>query len=94
MIYQLLMRVWEDCKADGAEKDDPELGSRLADEVQKHVVGIEEDIEAKKKELAEEIKEKNKKITSENIKDGFESAVRDSSYYLVAEIASKRMSSV
>jgi cell division cycle protein 37 len=87
MILKLLSQVWEKCKEGGAEKGDTDLGEKLAGHVGEHVVGLREEIEKKTKELEAETEEKGKKITSEDIHEGWDSKVRmsfdasvDSSY--------------
>lgn len=53
------------------------LGKELAVEMAMHVTQLKKAIDDKKKELENEIKEQKKKITSEDIHEGFDSKVRD-----------------
>jgi cell division cycle protein 37 len=75
MILTLLGQVWEQCKEEGVERDDSGLGERLAKGVGEHVEGLRVEIEKKGKEIEEEEKEKTKKITSEDIHEGWDSKV-------------------
>ena len=52
------------------------LGKELATEMAKHVKQLGEMIERDKKELADEVAEQKKKITTDDIHEGFESHVR------------------
>jgi cell division cycle protein 37 len=76
MILTLLTQVWEKCKEEGVGRDDSDLGEKLAERIGEHVAGLKEDIAKKSKELEEEAKERNKKITSEDIHEGWDSKVK------------------
>jgi cell division cycle protein 37 len=75
MILTLLNQVWGKCKEAGASKDDLDLGDKLASSVGEHVVGLKEEIEKKGKELKDEEEEKTRKITSEDIHEGWDNKV-------------------
>lgn len=51
------------------------LGQELADEMAMHVTRLKKSIGDKRKEIEEEIREQNKKITSDDIHEGFDSKV-------------------
>ncbi|KXN88079.1 Hsp90 co-chaperone Cdc37 [Leucoagaricus sp. SymC.cos] len=55
-----------------SEKD-AKLGKELATEMAMHAEQLKKSIDDKKRELEQELKEQNKKITSEDIHDGFDS---------------------
>ena len=75
MLLSLLLQVWEEAKKGGVEKDDPRLGDVLVKGLQGHVQKLEEHQKTLKKELADEEAEQKKKITSDDIHEGFESHV-------------------
>ncbi|EKM79280.1 hypothetical protein AGABI1DRAFT_74161 [Agaricus bisporus var. burnettii JB137-S8] len=54
-----------------SEKD-ARLGSELADEMSMHVKELQKEIDKKKQELEEEVQEQKRKITSEDIHEGFD----------------------
>jgi hypothetical protein len=76
MIYALLLRVYEDVKGKGIEGQDPRMGDALQDALKTHLGQLDADIADKKAKIEEEKSEKSKKITSEDIHEGFESKVR------------------
>ncbi|GJE88379.1 hsp90 co-chaperone Cdc37 [Phanerochaete sordida] len=73
MLLTLMLKVWEEAKKDGAEKDDPRLGEVLVKSLKKHIEELEKHQEKLRKELAQEEAEQKKKITSDDIHEGFES---------------------
>jgi cell division cycle protein 37 len=75
MLQLLLIKVWEDVKEKGVQKDDPELDNALVDGLQEHVNQLAERQEQIKVEFETEQKEQAKKITSEDIHEGFDSKV-------------------
>jgi cell division cycle protein 37 len=75
MLCTLLMNVFEELKKDGIGAGDERLGPKLVEQLEGHVVGLSEAITNKKEELAVEEAEKKKKITSEDIHEGFETTV-------------------
>lgn len=75
MLLALMLRVWEEVKETGVGKDDPQLGDKLAEGLRTHLVRMGEHQEKLKKELAQEEEEQHKKITSDDIHDGFDSRV-------------------
>ena len=77
MLLALMLQVWEDAKKKGVEKDDPKLGDALVDGLKAHLVRIDEHQAKMRKELAAEEEELKKKITSEDIHEGFDSKVSD-----------------
>ncbi len=77
MLLALMLQVWEEAKKKGVEKDDPKLGDALVDGLKVHLVRIDEHQEKMRKELAAEEEEMKKKITSEDIHEGFDSKVSD-----------------
>ena len=77
MLLALMLQVWEEAKKKGVEKDDPKLGDALVDGLKASIVRINEHQEKMRKELAAEEEEMKKKITSEDIHEGFNSKVSD-----------------
>ncbi|TBU61928.1 Cdc37 N terminal kinase binding-domain-containing protein [Dichomitus squalens] len=73
MLLALMLQVWEEAKKKGVEKDDPKLGQALVEGLKTHLVRIDEHQEKLRKELAKEEAEMHKKITSEDIHEGFDS---------------------
>jgi cell division cycle protein 37 len=75
MLLALMLKVWEGAKTQGVDKDDPKLGEALVKGLKKHDVELAQHQEKLRKELASEEAEQNKKITSDDIHEGFESHV-------------------
>ena len=82
MLLSLLTRVTQETKdklkalsLQESEKEE-RLGKELATEMAKHVKQLGEMIERDRKELADEVAEQKKKITTDDIHEGFESRVR------------------
>ncbi|EIN12685.1 hsp90-like protein [Punctularia strigosozonata HHB-11173 SS5] len=74
MLLAVLNKASEDAKAKKEEsKSDPDLGELLIDEIKMHVMKLGEAIENWQKELEELQKEKTKKITTEDMHDGWDS---------------------
>lgn len=73
MTQTLLLKVWEEVKENGVEKDDLGLGKALVDGLQKHLSKLAEDHEKSKVDLQTEEKEMSKKITSDDLHEGFDS---------------------
>ncbi|RPD62743.1 hypothetical protein L226DRAFT_482105 [Lentinus tigrinus ALCF2SS1-7] len=73
MLLSLLLQVWEEAKKKGVEKDDPKLGEALVAGLKEHLVKIDQHQEKLRKDLQHEEEELHKKITSEDIHEGFES---------------------
>ncbi len=76
MILSLLMQVFNDAKEKGVGKNDDRLREVLIANLKSHVVKLGEKQEELKKILETEESEKTKKITSEQIHDGWESKVK------------------
>lgn len=75
MVLSLLLGVWEDAKKEGVDKDSPRLGEVLVQGLQKHVQQLAEHQTKMRKDLATEEAEQKKKITSDDIHEGFDSHV-------------------
>lgn len=76
MILSLLMQVRNDAKEKGFENNKERLAEVLVTNLKSHVVKLGEQQEKLKKELDSEKSEKSKKITSEDIHEGWDSHVR------------------
>lgn len=76
MVHQLLMKVSGESKEKGYARDDRRLAAALVDGVKEHLGKLQVESQKKKDELAAEQKEKAKKITAEDIHEGWESKVR------------------
>ncbi|EPQ54468.1 hypothetical protein GLOTRDRAFT_93972 [Gloeophyllum trabeum ATCC 11539] len=72
MILSLLLQVYEEAKKKGLSKDDPKLGETLVAELDAHVKRLGEHNDKLRKELHDLEEEQKKKITSEDIKEGWE----------------------
>ncbi|KAI0669237.1 Cdc37 N terminal kinase binding-domain-containing protein, partial [Trametes maxima] len=73
MLLSLMLQVWEDTKKKGVEKDDPKLSDALVAGLKAHLAKMDEHQGKLKKDLAEEEEEQTKKITMEDLHEGFES---------------------
>ncbi|OCH90907.1 hypothetical protein OBBRIDRAFT_729866 [Obba rivulosa] len=73
MLLALLLQVWDEAKKDGAEKDDPKLGDALVNGLKQHIVKLGEHQEKFKAELVKEEEEQKKKITMDDLHEGFDS---------------------
>jgi cell division cycle protein 37 len=87
MIYHLLLTVYEDVKKKGIEKDSAKMGAALVEGMEGHITGLKEDTKKKEVQLEEEKKEKAKKITAEDIQEGFDSKVRLASTIFVCSMS-------
>lgn len=76
MVHTLLVKVSDEAKAKGYERSDPRLGEALVGGMKTHLEELQGEIKKKKDELAKEQQEKSKKITTEDIHEGWESKVR------------------
>ena len=79
MILSLLLKVYDDAREKGVAKgseNQEKLREALVANLREHEKKLGERQETCKKDLAQEEKEKAKKITSEDIHDGFDSGVR------------------
>lgn len=75
MIHSLLLRVLDETKSKGIDTDDPKLDAALAEGLKEHVRELGERQQKCKADLEAELKEQHKKITTEDIHDGFDSKV-------------------
>lgn len=73
MILTLLTRVWSEVKEKMGEGKEGDLGEMLASGVGEHVEGLRVEIEKKGKELVDEEAERDKKITSDDMHEGWDS---------------------
>lgn len=76
MLLTLMLSIWEKTKASDIGKDDPKLGEALTEGLRKHIAMIAEHQQKMRAELKQEEEEQKKKITSDDIHDGFDSHVR------------------
>jgi cell division cycle protein 37 len=79
MVLNLLVQVSEEAKKQVAEAGD--VGPKLHELLNKHVVQLTLRTSQLDKELQEELKEQKKYITSEDIHEGFENKVK-ASYHI------------
>lgn len=75
MLLSLMLQVWEEVKKTGVEGDDPKLGDALVAGLHKHIKQLSEHQQKLKNELEQLEEEGKKKITSDDIHEGFESRV-------------------
>lgn len=75
MLLVLMLQVWEEAKKDGVEKDDPQLGEALVQGLKQHVAKIGEHQKKLRTELDTEEEEQKKKITMDDLHEGFDSHV-------------------
>jgi cell division cycle protein 37 len=76
MLLSLLRRTADDVKTLGVASGDPKLDEELIKSLDEHLKRMPEFMEKAKKDLEDEEAEQKKKITSEDIRPGFSSAVR------------------
>lgn len=76
MLLSLMLQVWEEAKQKGVEKDSPKLAEALVAGLKAHLVRMDEHQAKMRKDLADEEEEQHKKITMEDLHEGFESHVR------------------
>ena len=75
MILSLMLQVWEEVKGKGIQKGDERLGESLVKGLKDHSTKLAEHQAKFKEDLATEEKERNKKITSEDLHEGWDSKV-------------------
>jgi cell division cycle protein 37 len=75
MVHALLLTILDEIKEKGIEKDAPEMDQALVDALRSHLEKLEEEQAKVKAELQQEEKEQQKKITSEDIHEGWDSKV-------------------
>ncbi|KAL1950722.1 hypothetical protein VTO73DRAFT_5846 [Trametes versicolor] len=73
MLLSLMLQVWEEAKQKGVEKDSPKLAEALVAGLKAHLVRMDEHQAKMRKDLADEEEEQHKKITMEDLHEGFES---------------------
>lgn len=76
MLHELMISVWDECKKEGIEAKDDRLGDILTEKLEGHQKKLKERQEYLKIELEKEKAEQTKKITSDDIHEGFSSSVR------------------
>lgn len=77
MLLSLLRRTADDVKNLGIASGDPKLDEELIKSLDEHLKRMPEFLEKAKKELEHEEAEQKKKITSDDIRPGFSSSVRN-----------------
>jgi cell division cycle protein 37 len=75
MVLALLLTILDEVKEKGIERDTPEMDQALVDALRLHLGKLEEEQAKVKAELQQEEKERQKKITSEDIHEGWDSKV-------------------
>ncbi|TFY64323.1 hypothetical protein EVJ58_g2692 [Rhodofomes roseus] len=73
MLLALMLQVWDEVKKSGVEPDDPKLGDALEAGLRKHIKQLGEHQEKLKTELKQLEEDSQKKITSDDIHEGWES---------------------
>ncbi|KIJ54710.1 hypothetical protein M422DRAFT_24618 [Sphaerobolus stellatus SS14] len=73
MILSLLLQVWDEAKEKGVTKDDPKLDEALVNGIMEHIDQLKQQDQENRVELDKEEEEQKKKITSEDIHDGWDS---------------------
>lgn len=77
MMLELLLSIWKECKEDGVDATDSgKLGRLLVKKLKGHQEELQARQELRRKQLAHEKEEQQKKITSDDMHEGFSSAVR------------------
>jgi cell division cycle protein 37 len=75
MLHELMVSVWEECKKEGMDGKDDKLGDVLTKKLEGHQKLLQERQEFLKAEIKKEKEEQEKKITSDDIHDGFSAGV-------------------
>ncbi|KIM30117.1 hypothetical protein M408DRAFT_15706 [Serendipita vermifera MAFF 305830] len=76
MLHELMVSVWEECKKEGVDAKDDKLGSILTAKLEGHQKQLLTRQEWLKSEIKKEKEEQEKKITSDDIHEGFSAGVR------------------
>lgn len=76
MVEASLMKVFSDLKNKGVDKSDASFPDKLVKGIRDHIDEFKAHQEHIKQELEKELAEQKKKITSDDIHEGFESKVR------------------
>ena len=71
MLHELMVSVWEECKKEGVDAKDDKLGEILTKKLEGHQKLLQTRQEFLKEEIKKEKEEQEKKITSDDIHDGF-----------------------
>jgi cell division cycle protein 37 len=75
MLHELMVSVWEECKKEGIDSKDDQLGDVLTKKLEGHQAKLLARQEHLRSELKKEKAEQEKKITSDDIHEGFSSSV-------------------
>jgi cell division cycle protein 37 len=78
MLHELMISVWEECKKEGIEGKDDKLADVLTKKLEGHQKKLQDRQEFLKEEIKKEKEEQEKKITSDDIHDGFSAGVSNS----------------
>ncbi|KAH7337062.1 Cdc37 N terminal kinase binding-domain-containing protein [Rhizoctonia solani] len=73
MLHELMLQVWNGVKESGGTPDDPNLTDKLIAGLKDALDRQHQDDLQNEKDLEAEIKERNKHITSDDLRDGFDS---------------------
>jgi cell division cycle protein 37 len=75
MLHELMVSIWEECKKEGITAKDDKLGDVLVKKLEGHQQQLLSRQKLLKEELEKEKEEQKKKITSDDIHEGFSSTV-------------------
>ena len=89
MILDALMSVWEECKNEGLNGKDDKLGEVLVAKLEDQKRQLLARQEFLKKEIETETEEQHKKITSDDIHEGFSSSVRSIAFHTLLSATPK-----
>jgi cell division cycle protein 37 len=78
MLHELMVSIWEECKKEGIDGKDDKLGDVLTKKLEGHQKQLQDRQEFLKVEIQKEKEEQEKKITSDDIHDGFSAGVSNS----------------
>ena len=73
-----MVSIWEECKKEGIDGKDDKLGDVLTKKLEGHQKQLQDRQEFLKAEIKKEKEEQEKKITSDDIHDGFSAGVSNS----------------
>jgi cell division cycle protein 37 len=76
MLHELMIAIWEECKKAGVDAKDEKLGDILVKQLEGHQQQLQNRQNLLREDIENEKAEQNKKITSDDIHDGFSASVR------------------
>lgn len=76
MLHELMISIWEECKKEGVDAKNEKLGEILVKKLESHQQQLQNRQKFLREDVEKEKEEQRKKITSDDIHEGFSSSVR------------------